>query len=118
MGRIVRIGAVAAGALSLLSQAAHADRPAPPPLYGYYDLRIDFSNAGALHDKITHLTLSQDGKVLAEQAQNYYVLAGAQRTLAWPGALKDAHGGAVELKVSLEGRNRSLSQTITVGPKG
>jgi hypothetical protein len=43
MGRIVRIGAVAAGALSLVSQGAHADRPAPPPLYGYYNLLIDFS---------------------------------------------------------------------------
>jgi len=43
MRRITRFGAVAAGALSMMAQVAHADRPAPPPMYGYYNLFIDFS---------------------------------------------------------------------------
>ena len=37
------VGALAAGALSIVSPVAHADRAEPPPLYGYYNVFIDFS---------------------------------------------------------------------------
>ncbi|WP_166905457.1 hypothetical protein [Mycobacterium sp. DL440] len=37
------VGALAAGAVSIVSPAAHADRVEPPPLYGHYNLLIDFS---------------------------------------------------------------------------
>lgn len=36
-------GAVAAGAMAIVSPVAHADRVEPPPLYGYYNLFIDFA---------------------------------------------------------------------------
>ena len=41
---VMKLGLVGAmaGALSL-APAAHADRVEPPPLYGYYNLFIDFS---------------------------------------------------------------------------
>jgi hypothetical protein len=41
--RISVVGAVVASALSIVSPVAHADRVEPPPLYGYYNLFIDFS---------------------------------------------------------------------------
>lgn len=37
------VGALAASVLSIGSPVAHADRLEPPPLYGYYNLVIDFS---------------------------------------------------------------------------
>lgn len=37
------VGTLAASVLSVGSPVAHADRTEPPPLYGYYNLVIDFS---------------------------------------------------------------------------
>ena len=37
------VGALAASVLSIGSPVAHADRTEPPPLYGHYNLFIDFS---------------------------------------------------------------------------
>lgn len=78
------------------------------------DLRLKVGNSGLIHGKLTRLILMQDGKLLAERALNYYVLAGAKRELAWPGALKAAQPGAVELKVQLEGRNKFILQTLKI----
>lgn len=82
-------------------------------------LRLVIANPGAVHDKVTRVTVTQDGKALAEHAMNWYVLAGARRELSLPGALKGARAGAIEIKVQLDGRNRSLSQTLApeAGPK-
>lgn len=79
------------------------------------DLRLAVSNAGAVHDKITRLTLAHDGKAIAERGFNYYVLAGASRELTWPGALKEPPG-PVELKIHLDGRNRFLTQVLGAAP--
>jgi fimbrial chaperone protein len=76
------------------------------------DVHLSIANPGLIHDKITRLILLQDGKSVAEQALSFYVLSGARRELAWPGALKNAKPGPVELKVQLEGRNRFLSQIL------
>lgn len=43
MMRMTAAAAVAAGMASAVSPVAHADRVAPPPVYGYYDVFIDFS---------------------------------------------------------------------------
>ncbi|MEV0674495.1 hypothetical protein [Mycobacterium sp. NPDC050441] len=37
------VGALAANVLMIVSPVAHADRAEPPPLYGHYNLFIDFS---------------------------------------------------------------------------
>jgi fimbrial chaperone protein len=79
-------------------------------------LKLAIANPGAVHDKITHVTVAQDDKVLAERALNYYVLAGARRELALPGALKAAKPGAVRITLQLEGRNRSLNQILAPEP--
>jgi fimbrial chaperone protein len=78
-------------------------------------VKVAFANPGLVHDKVTRLTLLQDGKTVAERALNYYVLAGAKRTLDWPGALKGAKAGALELQVRLDGRNRVLTQVLAPG---
>ncbi|MFV8163447.1 hypothetical protein ACNQVK_15365 [Mycobacterium sp. 134] len=41
--RITLVGALAVSTVSILAPTAHADRAGPPPLYGYYNLLIDFS---------------------------------------------------------------------------
>lgn len=41
--RIALVGAFAAGAVSIGYPVAHADRVEPPPMYGHYNLFIDFS---------------------------------------------------------------------------
>ncbi len=41
--RFVAAGALAAIALSMAVSPAHADRPQPPPLYGFYNVFVDFS---------------------------------------------------------------------------
>ena len=43
MRKITLVGALAASASSIVSGVAHADRAEPPPLYGYYNVFIDFS---------------------------------------------------------------------------
>lgn len=43
MNKVAIVGALAASAMSTVSPVAHADRAEPPPLYGYYNLSIDFS---------------------------------------------------------------------------
>lgn len=43
MMRISLAGAVAVSAMSVVSPVAHADRAEPPPLYGAYNLFIDFA---------------------------------------------------------------------------
>jgi hypothetical protein len=43
MMKSASIGIVAACAALMIPPVAHADRAAPPPLYGYYNLFIDFS---------------------------------------------------------------------------
>jgi hypothetical protein len=43
MSKTLPIGVFAACAALTLSPVAHADRAEPPPLYGYYNLVIDFS---------------------------------------------------------------------------
>lgn len=43
MMKITLIGGLAASAMSIVSPVAHADRAEPPPLYGYYNVFIDFS---------------------------------------------------------------------------
>lgn len=76
------------------------------------DAKLAFANTGRVHDKVVKLVLTHDGKVVAERSINYYVLAGAKRELAWPGVLKDAPKGPLELRVHLEGRDRILRQAI------
>lgn len=80
------------------------------------DLRASVTNPGLVHDKLTRMTLLQDGKVIAERTLNYYVLAGAKRELVWPGALKSARPGALELKIQLEGKDRFKSQALGPPP--
>ena len=75
-------------------------------------LRLAFANPGLVHDKVTRLAVIQDGKTLAERSLNYYVLAGARRTLDWPGALRAAKAGALEVQVRLDGRNRTLTRIL------
>lgn len=75
-------------------------------------LSLAFSNPGPVHDKVTRIAVIQDGKTLAERALNYYVLAGAKRTFEFPGALKAAKAGPVEIQVRLDGRNRTLTQIL------
>ena len=41
--RIALVGAFTAGAVSIGYPVAHADRVEPPPMYGHYNLFIDFS---------------------------------------------------------------------------
>lgn len=60
------------------------------------------SNSGSSHAKIVHLALLQDGKPLAEQDVNYYVLPGSTRQWTWPQVLKGSKG-ALQLKATLEG---------------
>jgi hypothetical protein len=43
MSKTLPIGVVAACAALIVSPVAHADRAEPPPLYGYYNVFIDFS---------------------------------------------------------------------------
>ncbi len=43
MRNLVLAGVVAASALSIGSPVAHADRAEPPPLYGYYNVFVDFA---------------------------------------------------------------------------
>ncbi len=43
MSKTLPIGVFAACAALIVSPVAHADRAEPPPLYGYYDVFIDFS---------------------------------------------------------------------------
>ena len=43
MRKLVLAGVVAASALSIGSPVAHADRAEPPPLYGYYNVFVDFA---------------------------------------------------------------------------
>ena len=43
MGKISLVSAVVVSAWSIVSPVAHADRAEPPPLYGFYNLFIDFS---------------------------------------------------------------------------
>jgi hypothetical protein len=43
MSKTLPIGVLAACAALVGSPVAHADRAEPPPMYGYYDLSIDFS---------------------------------------------------------------------------
>lgn len=76
------------------------------------DAKLSFANAGQVHDKVVKLVLVHDGKVVAERAQNYYVLAGARRELTWSGVLKDAPKGPLELRVHLDGRDRILRQAL------
>jgi fimbrial chaperone protein len=75
-------------------------------------LRLAFANPGLVHDKVTRVAVIQDGKTLAERSLNYYVLAGAKRTLDWPGALKAAKPGPIEIQVRLDGRNRTLTRIV------
>lgn len=78
-------------------------------------LRLTLANAGAVHDKVTGLVLSQGGKTFAEKGHNFYVLAGAQRDLAWPDAAA-GRSGPVELEVRLQGKHRTLKQVLTLAP--
>jgi len=75
-------------------------------------LRLVFANPGLVHDKVTRVAVIQNGTTLAERSLNYYVLAGAKRTLDWPGALKAAAAGALEVQVRLDGRNRMLTRIL------
>lgn len=77
------------------------------------DLQLDVNNAGAVHGKLVNLAVVQDGKVLAERPLNWYVLAGAQRSLAWPRALAQAHSGAAELRVQL-GTRKTITLPLQV----
>lgn len=77
------------------------------------DLRIRVANGGLVHGKITQLNLLEGGKPLAERTLNYYVLAGARRELAWPGALKSASGGALELRVKVDARKEPIVLPVT-----
>jgi hypothetical protein len=43
MSKTLPIGVFAACAVLIASPVAHADRAEPPPLYGWYDVFIDFS---------------------------------------------------------------------------
>ncbi|OBK71790.1 hypothetical protein [Mycobacterium sp. 1274761.0] len=43
MRKVVKLSAFAVTALLVASPAAHADRVEPPPLYGYYNLFVDFA---------------------------------------------------------------------------
>jgi len=43
MSKTLSIGVFAACAALMVAPAAHADRAEPPPLYGWYDVFIDFS---------------------------------------------------------------------------
>ncbi|MDQ2636279.1 MAG: hypothetical protein M3Y83_05295 [Actinomycetota bacterium] len=43
MSRTLAVGAIAAGAALLNATAAHADRVQPVPIYGFYNVGIDFS---------------------------------------------------------------------------
>ncbi|ULE35581.1 hypothetical protein [Mycobacterium sp. IDR2000157661] len=43
MSKRLSVVALTAGAVLVVAPAAHADRAEPPPLYGYYNLFIDFS---------------------------------------------------------------------------
>ncbi len=43
MRKVALVGALAASALSAVSPVAHAERAEPPPLYGCYDVFVDFS---------------------------------------------------------------------------
>ena len=43
MRKLALAGVVAASALSIGSPVAHADRAEPPPLYGYYNVFVDFA---------------------------------------------------------------------------
>ncbi|OBI82332.1 hypothetical protein [Mycobacterium sp. E740] len=43
MRKMSMFGVIAVGAVSIVSPMAHANRVEPPPLYGYYNLFIDFS---------------------------------------------------------------------------
>lgn len=79
-------------------------------------LTLAFANPGLVRDKVTRIAVVQDGKTLAERSLNYYVLAGAKRTLDWPGALKAAKAGPVEVQVRLDGRNRTLTQILAPPP--
>jgi fimbrial chaperone protein len=101
-----------------------ADREAGPALdvvatpTANGDLRLAVENAGLVRDKVTRLVLSQGGKVVAERALNYYVLAGAKRELVWPGALKGATAGPAELRIQLDGRKRFLVRTLAPAAPG
>lgn len=44
MRKVALIGALTASAVAVVMPVAHADRAEPPPLYGYYNLSIDFAN--------------------------------------------------------------------------
>jgi len=76
------------------------------------DLQLSFVNPAIVHDKVVRLTAAQDGKLLADRALNYYLLAGARREFTWPAALKQAKAGPVEVTVHLEGKTRTLKQTL------
>lgn len=41
--RKLALGVVAAGALSIMMPVAHADRVEPVPVYGFYDVHVDFA---------------------------------------------------------------------------
>ncbi|PRC51056.1 hypothetical protein C6A85_66130, partial [Mycobacterium sp. ITM-2017-0098] len=43
MSRTLAVGAITAGAALLTAAAAHADRVEPVPIYGFYNVVIDFS---------------------------------------------------------------------------
>jgi hypothetical protein len=43
MSRSLAVGAIAACAALLTSPLAHADRVEPVPVYGFYDVHVDFA---------------------------------------------------------------------------
>jgi fimbrial chaperone protein len=114
--KLVAIGTVIQLSLPIFVPPADAKaRPAvefKASAQGNRGLLLSFANPGLVHDKVTKVIASQDGKVLAERSLNYYLLAGAKRELSWPEALKTAKAGPVEVKVQLEGKTRFLTQTL------
>ncbi len=80
------------------------------------DLRLRVANSGAVHGKITRLSLVQGGTPVAERGTNFYVLAGARRELTWTGALKQATGAPLELRIKLDARKDSVVLTVAPAP--
>ncbi|HUR40813.1 MAG TPA: fimbria/pilus periplasmic chaperone [Verrucomicrobiae bacterium] len=107
--------------LSLPVFVPPADRNARPALQVAVvadtgaDLKLALTNPGIVHDKVVKMALLRDGKLLVEKPLNFYVLAGAQRELAWEGALASGAAG-LELELTLDGGRRTLRQSLAPPP--